>query len=101
MGPREGEPTPERFGLDGIDLVVSLVRRLFVARNFALFPTFAAAAPFRWPGRGRSLMYFVLLEVRSSLFGFGDAKHTCFPPSLRSRKPLSFAIEPELRLLLV
>jgi hypothetical protein len=47
------------------------------------------------------LMYFVLLEVRSSLFGFGDAKHTCFPPSLRSRKPLSFAIEPELRLLLV
>ena len=90
VGPREGEPTPERAGLDGIDLVESFARdRLFCDRNLLLLVTFAG--PPRRPGAGNpapSLMYFVLSKVSlnivislavttyvfSCFFAFSEAK---------------------------
>lgn len=57
VGPFDGDLTPDRAGLEGIDRVVSLPRDRLLDSNLFLLP-----APFRWPGRGSPvLIYFVLL----------------------------------------
>jgi len=84
----EGEPTPERAGLEGMDRVVSLPKDRLPDSNLFLF---ASLAPFRWPGTGSPFLIYLVLQtvnlnsvtlpvvtyVFSAFLAFSVAKEDC------------------------